>query len=52
MAHYNLGVASLRANNRGAALNEYHLLLALTPSLADKLYTGIYHGKVLVLAGR
>lgn len=50
VARYNLGVVSLRANERQTALQQYRLLTSLNAQLADKLYSGIYQDRVLSLA--
>jgi lipoprotein NlpI len=50
IAHYNLGIVSLLAKNRLAALEQYKLLTTLAPQAADKLYAGIYQGKLLSVA--
>lgn len=50
IAHYNLGVVSVLAKNRVAALVQHELLKTLAPPAADKLYAGIYQGKLLSVA--
>src|SRR5215470_6476265 len=48
LPQYNLGVLFLRENNRVGALNQYRTLATMSSSYAEKLYGGIYHGKVLM----
>jgi len=47
LAHYNLGVAFLKMKNREAALEQQRLLSGVDDRLANKLFDGIYRGKVL-----
>jgi hypothetical protein len=41
-AHFNLGIAYLRSDNKGAALKEYKIIQGLDSKLAEKLYKAIY----------
>jgi hypothetical protein len=52
VAHYNLGVLSLRAKRRETALQHYQMLSSMNSILAKKLYGGIYQGKVLMLSAK
>ena len=47
VARYNLGVAYLKMKNREAALEQQRLLRVVDVRLANKLYDGLYRGKVL-----
>ena len=46
-ARFNLGVAYLRMKDREAALAQHKLLQTFDGGLADRLYGGIYQGKIL-----
>jgi hypothetical protein len=58
LAQYNLGVVFLKTNDRAAALAQYRMLKSMgenvgtagsSATLAEKLYAGIYRGKLLVV---
>lgn len=51
-ARFNLGVVYLRMKRRSAALEQNKALQDLDRELADKLYAGIYEGKILSVAGK
>jgi tetratricopeptide (TPR) repeat protein len=51
-AHYNLGVAHLRAGERGAALARYAALKNISPEMAEGLFGLLKRDRVLDAAHR
>ena len=47
LARYNLGLVSLRTNDRNAAYDQYVALKSLDRNLADELYTRMFANKIL-----
>jgi len=52
LPQYNLGVVFLQTNSRTAALVQYSMLKSMDAPLAEKLYAGIYRGRVLLVSSK